>query len=62
MLFDGGQLTAERACSGQRAKSNSDNAKERLEGLVPVVEDLHSKVGLLKVCFKLHELIFELIV
>ena len=46
MLFGGDQLTAERARSSRQAGSNSDNAKGRLEGLVPVVEDWHSKVGL----------------
>ena len=49
-MFSGGdQLTAARARSGQRIRSNSLRGKDRLEGMVPVIEDWHAKVCLLGV-------------
>lgn len=42
-------MTAARARSSQRIRSNSDRATERLEGFQPVVEDWHAKVCFLGV-------------
>ena len=49
MLFGGDQLTVERARTVKNVLSNSDSARCRLEGLVPVVEDWHAKMCLYKV-------------
>ena len=49
LLFGGDQLTTERARSCRRSRSNADEAESKLQGLIPVVEDWHSKVALLKV-------------
>ena len=43
------QLTAARARGAQKAKVNALTPTGRLEGLVPVVEDWHTKVTLLTV-------------
>ena len=47
----GDQLTAERARGSQRISDNSKTGAERLEGLLPVVEDWHAKMCLLEVCY-----------
>ncbi len=39
-------LTAKRARGGKDIRSNSERGKDRLEGLIPVVEDWHAKVCL----------------
>ena len=49
VLFGGHQLTVERAFGAQKERSNENRGVERLEGLVPVVEDWHTKVAFLKV-------------
>ena len=49
ILFGGDQLTVARARGAQKAKVNSTSPSSRLEGLVPMIEDWHSKVVLLKV-------------
>ena len=49
ILLGGDQLTVERARGSKRVRSNSSRGRDRLEGLLPVVEDWHSKVVLLKV-------------
>jgi len=49
VLIGGDQLTAARICGAQRVRGNSDNGRDRLEGLVPVVEDWHAKVCFLQV-------------
>ncbi len=55
--FSGGdQMTASRTRSSQRIRSNSLRGKDRLEGMVPVVEDWHSKVCLLGVSILLPRL------
>ena len=49
-IFVGGdQLTAARARGAQKAKANALTPRSRLEGLVPMVEDWHTKVTLLTV-------------
>lgn len=49
ILFGGDQLTVERARNIQRVRDNSDSALHRMDGLVPVSEDWHSKMCLYKV-------------
>lgn len=53
VLFGGDQLTAERVRGCRRTRSNATNTAEKLQGLIPVIEDWHSKVALLKVCMYL---------
>lgn len=52
-VLGGDQLTATRARGCQRIRSNSTRGKDRLEGLVPVVEDWHAKVSILGVRLKI---------
>lgn len=49
IVFGGDQMTAVRARGAQRIRSNSDRAKDGLEGVVPVAEDWHAKVCILGV-------------
>ena len=49
ILIGGDQLTAARARSAQKAKLNAQTPSKRLEGLVSVVEDWHTKANLLGV-------------
>ena len=49
VLIGGDQLTAARIRGAHRVVRNSNNGQERLEGLVPVVEDWHAKVCFLQV-------------
>ena len=49
ILMGGDQLTAARARGAKKAKVNDDSPTSRLDGLVPVAEDWHTKVLLLKV-------------
>ena len=44
ILFGGNQLTAKRARGKVRIRKNSTNSADRLEGLLPVSEDWHTKV------------------
>ena len=48
-LVGGDQLTAARARSSQRHRANALTPVGRLEGLVPMVEDWHTKAALLRV-------------
>ncbi len=43
-------LTAARARESKDIRSNSRRGKERLEGVVPVIEDWHAKLCFLEVC------------
>jgi len=43
-LFGGNQLTAARIRGAQMAKSNRKTALNRLDGVIPVVEDWHTEV------------------
>ena len=54
LLFGGDQLTTKRARGCRRSRSNADEAETKLQGLIPAVEDWHSKVALLKVPYYLH--------
>ena len=49
ILFGGDQLTVARARGSQRIQVNSESQADRLQGLVPVAEDWHTKVTLLEV-------------
>ena len=49
ILFGGDQLTVARARSAQSLRATHDSAKERLEGLHPVIEDWHARMTLMKV-------------
>lgn len=49
ILFGGDQLTVARARGAACVKTNELDAKKRLEGLVPVWEDWHTKMTLLTV-------------
>lgn len=49
ILFGGDQLTVACARGAQGVLCNSHNGFDRLEGLVPVVEDWYAKVTLMKV-------------
>ena len=46
ILICGDQLTAARARSAQKAKLNAHTPSKRLEGLVSVLEDWHTKANL----------------
>jgi L1 cell adhesion molecule like protein len=50
VLFGGDQLTVERAFGAKNSKKNENRALEQLDGLLPVIEDWHAKVCMLKVC------------
>ncbi len=49
VLFGGDQLTVARARGAQKAKIHSVSPLSRLDGFVPMIEDWHAKVILLKV-------------
>ena len=44
ILLGGDQLTAARARGSKSLRASHDSAKDRLDGLVPVVEDWHARV------------------
>ena len=48
-LIGGDQLTVARARGAQKIRSNSFKSEDRLDGLLPVAEDWHSKICLLQV-------------
>lgn len=49
ILFGGDQLTVERSVRAEKERINEARGTDRLEGLLPVVEDWHAKVAFLKV-------------
>jgi L1 cell adhesion molecule like protein len=49
ILFGGDMLTAKRARGSKFIRSNSARGLDQLQGLLPVVEDWHTKVCLLGV-------------
>ena len=49
ILIGGDQLTAARGRGAKKVKVHADSATGRLEGLIPVAEDWHTKVTLLQV-------------
>ena len=54
ILFGGDQLTVERAMGCKEHFDNEWRGLDHLEGLLPVIEDWHAKVCLLKVIIILH--------
>ena len=48
-LVGGNQLTTARARGAQRITSNSLKSEDKLEGVLPVAEDWHTKMCLLQV-------------
>ena len=52
ILFGGDQLTVCRSRGAQAARSNDDRTihAARLDGLIPVTEDWHARMTLLRVC------------
>lgn len=53
ILFGGDQLTVARACGVQAQRDTHESKVDRFEGLLPVVEDWHARMILLKVHFVL---------
>ena len=49
VLFGGDQLTVARTRGAAAIRSSHDTTFDRLEGLVPVIEDWHARVALVKV-------------
>ena len=49
IIIGGDQLTASRARGAKKAKVHADSPVSRLEGLIPVAEDWHTKLNLLEV-------------
>ena len=49
ILLEGDQLTAARARGSKFLRASHDSAKDRLDALVPVVEDWHARVTFDKV-------------
>lgn len=50
ILLGGDQLTVARVSGVQNLRIGHETALDRLEGLIPVVEDWHARVILLEVC------------
>ena len=50
ILFGGDQMTRKRAETAKQARKNSTTPTTKLEGLIPVCEDWHSKKIFLEVC------------
>ena len=50
ILFGGDQLTASRARGAKKAKVNSEEPLSRLDGLIPIAEDWHTRLNLIEVC------------
>ena len=49
VLVGGDQLTVSRIRSAQQIRKNSNDLEERLEGLVPFIQDWHSKLCFMQV-------------
>ena len=47
IVFGVYQLTVERAIGGKKERCNESRGLERLDGLIPIIEDWQSKVALL---------------
>ena len=52
IIIGGDQLTSARARSAKKAKLHSDSSVGRLEGLIPIAADWHTKVNLLEVSIR----------
>ncbi len=49
VLFGGDQLTAARIRGAKKAKVSDDDPSNRMEGIIPVAEDWHTKMNFLGV-------------
>ena len=49
ILLGGDQLTVARAHSAKGMRVNHENAKSCLKGIIPVIEDWHTRLTLMKV-------------
>ena len=58
LLIGGDQLTVERIIGCRRSRSNADVDSDKLKEFIPVVEDWHSKVAILKVCMLICRVIY----
>ena len=57
----GDQLTVARARGAQALRASHDNPHDRLEGIIPVIEDWHSRMTLMRVrlvCIEANHLSF----
>ena len=54
LLFGGDLLTEMRAGTARNIRCNSERGRDRLEGLIPCVEDWHAKVCLLEVSYHIN--------
>ena len=50
ILFGGDQLTVARARGGIAIRQDHDFAKQKLDGMLPTIDDWHAKQCFLKVC------------
>ena len=51
ILLGGDQLTVARAYGAKGIRANHDDSKSRLEGIIPVVEDWHTRMTLMQVYY-----------
>ena len=52
LIFGGDQLTVARVRGAQLAMCNGSTPVQRLEGLIPVIQDWHTEVILTEVCIR----------
>ena len=58
IIIGGDQLTAARGRGAEKAKLHADSPVSRLDGLIPVAEDWHTKLNLLEVSTKHNDVIY----
>ena len=51
ILFGGDQLTVARIRGSQALRDIQEKKVDRLEGIIPVIEDWHARMTLMKVCY-----------
>ncbi len=61
VLFGGDQLTVARMRGTQALRDTQDKPQDRLEGIIPVIEDWHTRMTLLKVALYLRYLKFIIV-
>jgi len=49
ILFGGDQLTVSRSRGAQSIRYHDDDSEERLDGMIPVTEDWHARLTLMRV-------------
>lgn len=57
ILFGGDQLTVARARGTAALRATHDRPVDKLDGIIPVIEDWHARMTLMKVTLLLHHLI-----